>query len=144
MQWFKNLFKKTEFPKVMRFESIEEYKKAQHRDNAKKLMRKILGSIDVYDAHDEVYKNEDDYMEYLSALAVYFPYFENKIKKLIQVQLKFQGKEADYWEQVVFSKGTINGFDLVLETLENEHNDYLERIRDKKEQFDKSKQFPEV
>lgn len=83
-----------------------------------KLMRKVLGSIDLTDIEEDL-----DEAEILAragdAEIFYRNHFDKVIKKLIQDQLEFIGKEIQP-EQLPFARGTINGLSLIKQWFEDQ------------------------
>ena len=84
------------------------------KEQSLKLMRHLLGSIDLPDI-EEKEVSEADRSAYCSAIYAVFPVLERDIKKMLHAQLMFSSNEAGNWEQVVFGRGTFNGMDLLLE-----------------------------
>ena len=77
-----------------------------------KLMRHLLGSIDLPDV-EEKEESEIDRQAYCAAIAAVFPRLEKDIKNSLHHQLMFISNEAASWEQVIFGRGTFNGIDLL-------------------------------
>lgn len=97
-------------------------------DQSIKLMRHLLGSIDLSDIQEEEKElSEADRKAYCSAIFAVFPRIKKDIKKLLYEQLMFISNNAENWEQVIFGRGTFNGMDILLEkwqsaTTEHEAN----------------------
>jgi hypothetical protein len=78
-----------------------------------KLMRHILGSIDLYDVDETL--NDAELLARAGDVEIFYKkYFDKQLKQMIQEQLEFIGKEVQP-EQLAFARGTINGFSLIRE-----------------------------
>lgn len=97
-----------------------------------KLTRHALGSIDLSDLDDQKELSEAEQKEYCASIAAVFPRLEQDIKRFMYNQLLFSAKEAANWEQVIFSRGVLDGFSMLLEYWQGAHNEYLAWNQDKK------------
>jgi hypothetical protein len=84
-----------------------------------KLLRHLLGSIDLSDIDKEEYEEkqetEAERRNYCGAIYAVFPILEKDIKRMLYKQLLFANNNSENWDQVLFSRGTFNGMSLLLE-----------------------------
>lgn len=108
-----------------------------------KLMRHMLGSIDLSDVEDEKDMTESERQAYCAAIFAVYPRLEKDIKKMLYAQLMYVCNEAEIWERVIFGRGTFNGMDLLLEKWNKARAEY-EAMPKKEEPFDKSNPISEI
>ncbi len=116
-------------------------KKAKTKEQAwKEIARTLLGSINLNVGDPGIIHDKKERQEFLGKCSVFFISPEYKALKnfLEKEQLLFMAKESLDWEQVMFSRGTLNGFDLLDQKLELYHNQYIDMTRPE-EKFDKHK-----
>jgi len=88
------------------------------KDNSLKLIRHLLGSIDLSDIEakqDRKDMSEADRKAYCAAIFAVWPRLEKDIKEFLYDQLMFSSNEAETWERVIFGRGSFNGMDLLFE-----------------------------
>ena len=116
----------------------------------KTLIRHLLASIDLTDI--VAIQLEEDSIDEKSEMGratdteiFYKNIFSKIIKTMYQAQLEFMGKEAETTDQVIFSKGTINGLSLVKEWFEDQDALAKSRHNQPKEEEEPSPDpFPET
>ena len=101
-----------------------------------KALRHILASIDLEDVEEEVLTPEE-HQSYCAAIFAVFPRIQKDIKKFMHEQLMFGATQTGTLQQLDFSRGTMNGFYLLLEHWEKAANEYEAKIKQQKEPFDK-------
>jgi len=97
-------------------------------------MSKQTGSIELSDMEPEE-MSEGERAEYAAAISAVFPRLEKDIKRFKFFQLLFQGEQCENMHQLMFSRGTINGFNLLLEHWQQAHVEHTNK--GKKDEFDK-------
>ena len=115
-------------------------------DLSLKAIRHMLASIDLSDFQDEEEMSESERLDYCAAIFAIFPRLENDIKRMLYEQLMFASNEAGNWEQVVFSRGTFNGMDLLLEKWKKASAEYQSKHKENQEnkEIDQTNVFPEI
>lgn len=110
--------------------------KKQEKELSLEMIRHILGSIDLSDVQEEPELSETERREYCASIFAIFPRIEKDIKRMLYLQLLFANDNAGDWSQVLMSRGTCNGFYLLLEkwkTAASEHEaKAIEENEDKK------------
>jgi len=99
-----------------------------------KLLRHLLGSIDLSDIKEEELVGEDR-TQMLGRIILVYPDLERMIKKFIRDQETFAMTESN---DLSFPRGTVNGLSLILEELQVLRDEYKELTKPK-EEFDEHK-----
>lgn len=107
------------------------------------LARQQLGVIQVQEALKllEEVRDKSEQGNYVAAISAVFPELERDIKVLTVKQAQ-KTTEAENWEQVIYSRGTINGFSTLLELwrwADAEHKGKMPR-----DKFEKHSPLPEL
>lgn len=110
--------------------------------DAVSLIRHQLGSVDLSDVATDEEMLESERKEYCAAISAVFPRLERDIKKFIYEQIVFMARGSADWNQVMFGRGTVNGFDLLLDHWRLAHNENMEKSQPKN--FDKNSPIGEV
>lgn len=113
------------------------------KDSTIKLQRNLLGSIDLTNITSEKEETEQEKKDYCAAVFAIFPRLQKKIKQMMHAQLMFSSFEADTWERVIFGRGTFNGLSLMLEELQQAHDQHISNTKPK-EEFDKANPLGEL
>jgi hypothetical protein len=105
--------------------------------------RHQIGCIDLLDLKNVEEMTESQRKSYIQdAEAVWNnPVFQNEILIMIQKQLEYMGMEASSIDEILVSRGTINGIDLFRMRFETYHNQHLEAIKPA-EDFDEFEVIP--
>jgi hypothetical protein len=82
------------------------------------LNRNLLGSIELSDVRD-VELTENEIKERNASIAISFRYIEPAIKKLLIAQQEFMANQCENEQQLLFSRGSINGLTLALEEMKS-------------------------
>ena len=106
------------------------------------LQRNLLSSIDLSDVKEEEL-DESERQAYNAAIFAVFPRLKKDIEKFMYEQLLFGANQADTWERVTFSRGTFNGFALLLEHWQNAAKSH-EADAKPEEKFDKHEVISKV
>lgn len=112
-----------------------------------KLMRHLLGSIDLSDIEDKPYRKDMSVSErkaYCAAIFAIFPRLEKDIKEFMYDQLLFMNLEAQDMLQVSIGRGTFNGFDLLLQHWKKAASEYESTPKNTSEEVDNSNPMPEL
>ena len=107
------------------------------------LVREQLGTIQVQEALKllEDVREETEHSNYIAAISAIFPELERDIKVLTVKQAQ-KTTEAENWEQVIYSRGTINGFSTLLEIWRQADAEHKGKIP--KPKFDEHNPLPEL
>ena len=110
---------------------------------ATKLIRHQLGSIDLSDVEIEEMA-ESERAQYLGvAVGAYGNTIKLEAKKLLKAQEEYLSRTVDNEKMLMFSRGTVNGIMLILETYEDYRKEYIAREK-KPDDFDPHNLFPEI
>ena len=113
-------------------------------DKSLTLIRHQLGSIDLKDIEDKE-MSESEAKDYNASISAIFPRLEKDMKKFLYEQLMFMANKADNWNQVIFSRGTFNGIDLLLNHWKQAHTAHTARLGEGEGyKFDKNNPIGEV
>lgn len=109
-----------------------------------KLLRHQLGVIDFADieTENEKVETEAERRAYCGAIHAVWPRLEKDIRKLMYAQLLFGAKQAETWEQVVYSRGALAGMESLFELWASAHHEFQEKATP--EEFDKYNIVPEL
>ena len=102
------------------------------------LMQHHLSSISLKDIEDKILSNVEVKERDASIRTFYNSVFKNEIKKFIQEQLEFIGGNAGNDAQLQFGRGTLNGFMLVKEWMEQKANASLPDTENEGEVIDEN------
>ncbi len=118
--------------------SVKKVSKKKLLETIVKINRHQIGSIDLADIIDVDALKPSDKKIYLQEAEVLWsnPVFQNETKKIIRLQLEFIGMNAEYFEQMLVGRGTINGCDLLRERIEKLHLEYKDSTQSTEEKFD--------
>ncbi len=112
--------------------------------NSLKLIRHQLGSISLEDV-EEKEMSEAETKDYNASISAIFPRLEKDIKKFLHEQLMYTANEAEFWERVIFGRGTYNGMDLLLNHWRQAHTAHTARVLEVGEEgFDPNKSIGEL
>ena len=106
-----------------------------------KLIRHRLGSIDLTDAEPRD-RNEEQQRDYCASIHAVFPRIEADIKRLIYHQVLWSAKESENWDQILFSRGVIEGMAMLLELWSQAHHEH--QARSLNEPFEPNNPLAEV
>lgn len=110
---------------------------------ATKLIRHQLGSIDLSDVEIEE-MTESERAQYLGvAVGAFGNTIKQEAKKLLKAQEEYLSRTVDNEKTLMFSRGTVNGIMLILETYEDYRKEYIAREK-KPDDFDPRNLFPEI
>jgi len=109
-----------------------------------KLMRHLLGSVDLPDLEDEKEMSANERKEYCAAIFAVWPRLEKDIKGFLYRQLMFSSNEAEDWDKVVFGRGTFNGMDLLYEHWKKAASEFESESKESKGGFNKSSPIAEL
>ena len=88
------------------------------KDDSVKLMRHLLGSIDLSDIEDKKFRKDmstSDRDAYCAAIFAVWPRLEKDLKEFMYDQLMFASLNTESFEQLLVARGTFNGFDLLFD-----------------------------
>lgn len=91
------------------------------REDELKITRHNLSSIDFSDIEqleNETFSDKKAMARAIEAEGFYNVHFKKALKLFIQEQFKFMAEEATDEHKLAFSRGTINGFRLIMEWFE--------------------------
>jgi len=114
-----------------------------YSDHTADVVRRIMGSWRYIDLKDEDLDEADKKARDRAIAGVYKVHLRPMLDYLMKQQVEYAVKQSADWQQVLFNRGTINGFDLLLQKLEEAHQRHSENTQPK-EEFDKDNLFPEV
>lgn len=110
-----------------------------------KLIRHLLGSIDLSDVDEEEKDmSETERKEYCAAIFAIWPRLKKDLKKMLYTQLMFSSNEAETWERVVFGRGTFNGLDLMYDKWEKAATEFESMPKEDKQDFNKNNPISEI
>jgi hypothetical protein len=110
---------------------------------AAKLIRHQLGSIDLSDVEIEE-MSENERAQYIGvAVGAFGNTIKQEAKKLLKAQEEYLSRTVDNEKTLMFSRGTVNGIMLILETYEDYRKEYIAREK-KPDDFDPRNLFPEI
>lgn len=112
------------------------------KDDALKLVRHRLGSIDISDAEGKEMSGTDR-AAYCAALHAVFPRLEADIRKLLYQQTLWSVKESANWDQVIWGRGVIEGMAMLHELWKQASQEHVENST-KDEPAEKHSPFGEV
>lgn len=115
----------------------------QKREQSLQLMRHFLSSIDLSDLEEDKDLSTEDRKGYCAAISAVWPRLEKDMKRFLHLQLMFGNNNAETWEQVLFSRGTFNGIDLLLEHWKKAHEEHIAKGRPE-EKFDEHNPMGEL
>jgi len=108
-----------------------------------RLMKHRLGSIDLSDVRDKV-RTKEEHIAFLSQVGAFYPIvIEEEIKKMIIEQEEFMAHTVADIDAFNFSRGTINGLELLLERYKKYFEEYKE-LNKTEDKIDRSKLFSEL
>ena len=108
-----------------------------------KLIRNQLGSVDLSDVKN-IKLTEADVANREGDTELYYRnHFKNVLKGFIQEQLEFIGKQAEGENMLSFGRGTINGFFLIRDWMEEQSKNSLSRFKQPEEGGPTEEPFPE-
>ena len=108
--------------------------------HTKELIRDILGSWKLSDLKNKELPQEEMKVRDATLAGIYKEYLESELNNLMKQQIEFSVMNSENWNQVLFNRGTINGFDLLKSKLEEAYNRHLENVKPE-EKFDKHEIF---
>ena len=115
----------------LRLRLLEEQKSQEETDSIK-LLRHNLSTINLDDTEDYLEFSEQERREFVGRVASAKHDLEIIIKHLLKAQEDYALRQTINWEQIWTSRGTINGFDLVLEELKQLTGEHLQNVQDSK------------
>jgi hypothetical protein len=123
--------------------------RSKKKDLKKELIcinRKLIGSISLNDIIFEEELTPTEQKKYLQDAEMIYnnPVFSNELKKMIQRQLEFIGMESTSQDEVYIARGTMNGFDLLIERFSTLHKKYEQATKPEDTDFDKFNPLPGV
>lgn len=98
------------------------------------LFRHQLGSIDLSDIEDKKFRKDLSTAEraaYCAAIFAVWPRIQKDLKEFMHDQLMFAALNTENWDQVLMSRGTFNGFDLLFDHWEKAALEYEAAPKDK-------------
>ena len=110
--------------------------------DTKDLIREILNSWSYQDLKDEELSEGDRIDRENTILGLHDKHLKPMLDSLLKQQIEYAVKNSETWDQVLFNRGTINGFDLLRTKLEDIKSAALERAKPK-EEFNKYQIMPE-
>lgn len=96
----------------------------ENTDDAIKLMRHHLGSIDLSDIEQKE-QSEQERKDYCAAIHAVFPRLERDLKWFLYHQTVFVAKESESWEHVAFGRGGIDALTQLLNHWRMAHQEFL-------------------
>lgn len=119
-----------------------------------RLMRELLGSIDVEKFRFERKLSANDLAAYHQTVAAFFPtIIEPTVKRFIAAQERIMSRGSaelrqfgyvDPRDQVIFGRGTMNGLLILMEEFQQAFYSHIAAVEEKQEKFDPYALFPEL
>ncbi len=95
------------------------------------VLRHSLGSIDKSDYKDEM--TEQERKDFVAIISSVNKPLTKLIDDILSIQKNFALQECDNWEQIIFSRGTINGLSLVSEKLKEYTSEHIGNVLEAQE-----------
>ncbi len=129
---------------IPNFKITVDYEDSEFNRDAARIIRHILGSIDLSDVRNIKPKTEEEQRNYDARMASVFFDTGKTADKLIVAQEEHIGMEVMNQEQLMFARGTINGIKLLRDEFEDAKDRHVARNTESHQKFDARELFPEL